>query len=83
VQVFFFLVAGQQLVSLFAKFVHCLRHNLFLFLLLSNMYFTILGGYKKKGENQRGFQNDFHLEYFKVSPIVRNMLESFHWIENQ
>jgi hypothetical protein len=47
------------------------------------MYFSILGGYQKKGENQKGFQNSFHPEYFKISPIMRNVLTSFHWIENQ
>jgi hypothetical protein len=30
----------------------------------------MLGGYKKKGENQAGFQIGFHLEYLWVSLLV-------------
>lgn len=77
VQVFFFLVVAKQLVHLFAKFVHCLRHNLFFFLLSRNMYFSILGGYQKKVKIKEGFKTVFTLNISKYHLLWETCLQVF------
>lgn len=76
VQVFFFWVV-QQLVSLFAKLVHCLQHNLFFFLLPSNMYFSILGGYQKKVKIIESFKTVFILNISKYHLLWETCLQVF------